>query len=446
MPHPHDTNSARKIRIRAASCLLGAVTWAALGSTARAATVIDKDGFTLDLYGIIDVGFGYLKHSYPASDVLASTVNSYNLNGSPNSFTGLYNGGLSMTRVGIQGGADLGSGRRAFFKLESAINTTYGTLANNGQAVYNNINGLRSANSASALNGQAFARASYLGFSDPVWGQLEAGRTVNLALDQVAEYDPIQASLLYSPLGYSGGIGGGLGATENTRMNNSLRYENKVAGLSFGAQYKFAGDKGSANAGNGWVGMVAYAQGPVSFKATFSQTYNTVSYPVQYSNVVAPDPNVQVENTKGFMVSGLWKITEAATLKAGYQNLDVYRPSNPNLVVQDYYGLMMPKPSVNAAGEQHFSLGWIGGDYRFGNAFTLMLGYWDIDTYNHPETGKAYLGQFFTVVGDYRFNKHFDAYAGTMIGSYSGAGLTKHAPNDAYASNGLYGVGIRLRF
>lgn len=434
------------VRTRKPLYLAAALSAALTATGARAATVFEKDGFNLDLYGIIDVGFGYLEHSYAASDQLASTINSYNLNGSPNSFTGLYNGGLSMSRVGIQGSAGFGSGQKAFFRLESAVNTTYGTLANNGQAVYNNINGLHSANSASAINGQPFSRAAYVGFSDPVWGSVSAGRTVNLAFDQVVEFDPVQASLLYSPLGYSGGIGGGLGATENTRMNNSVRYDNTVGGLRLGAQYKFAGDKSSANAGYGWVGMVGYTQGPVSFEATYSQTYNTVSYPVQYSNVVAPDPDVQVENTKGFMVTALWKITDAATLKAGYENLDVYRPSNPNLVVQNYYGLIMPNASVNAAGEQHFSLGWVGGDYKFTKAFTLLSGYWDINTYNHPETGKAYLGQFFTLIGDYRFNGHFDAYAGTMIGSYSGAGLTKHAPHDAYSTNGLYGVGIRFRF
>jgi len=72
---------------------------------AKAATLFDRDKVRLDLYGILDVGVGYLEHSYAASDVLASTVNSYNLNSSPHSFTGVYSGGISMSRVGVRGEA-----------------------------------------------------------------------------------------------------------------------------------------------------------------------------------------------------------------------------------------------------------------------------------------------------------------------------------------------------
>jgi general bacterial porin, GBP family len=251
----------------------------ALGATGvtQAATLFDMDGIAVDLYGILDAGIGTLEHSYAGSDYFASTVNPYNLNGSPHSFTGLYTGGISMSRVGLKGETDLGSGRKAFFRVESAINVTTGVLSSNGKAIYNNINGLKTANAASAINGQYFARAAYVGVSDPDWGQFELGRTVNLALDQVVEFDPVQAALLYSPLGFSGGIGGGLGATENTRLDNSLKYENKISGINFGLQYKLAGDKGGSSAGYGWVAMLGYSQGPLSFKGTFSETSNTVT-------------------------------------------------------------------------------------------------------------------------------------------------------------------------
>jgi GBP family porin len=412
----------------------------------QAATVFDQDGITVDLYGILDAGVGYLEHSYAGSDYFASTINPYNLNGSPRSFTGLYTGGISMSRVGLKGEADLGSGRKAFFRVESAINVTTGVLSSNGQAIYNNINGLKTANAASAINGQYFSRAAYVGFSDPLWGQIAAGRTTNLAFDQVVEYDPVQAALLYSPLGFSGGIGGGLGATENSRLDSSVKYENKIGLINFGLQYKFAADKSAASAGYGWVAMLGYSQGPLSFKGTFSETTNTVSWPVQYSNVLPPDPNVQVENTKGYMLTGLWKITADATVKAGYENLTISAPSNLNLVIQDYYGLIPPHPSVNAAGQQRFGVSWVGGDYRFTSQFDLAIGFYDIDTYNTPEAGKAYLALAYSLLADYTFTKRFDAYIGVMAMQYSGVGLDKHAPSDAYSSNALYGVGLRFKF
>ncbi|HEY8054263.1 MAG TPA: porin [Steroidobacteraceae bacterium] len=446
---PANTRPA-STRLRCAPARLGCLLLAAgaLGAAGvtQAATVFDQNGIGVDLYGILDAGIGTLEHSYAGSDYFASTINPYNLNGSPHSFTGLYTGGISMSRVGLKGEAELGSGRKVFFKVESAINVTSGELSSNGKAIYNNISGLRTANAASAINGQAFARAAYLGASDPAWGSLELGRTVNLALDQVVEFDPLQAALLYSPLGFSGGIGGGLGATENTRLDDSLRYENKIGGINLGVQYKLAGDKGGSSAGYGWVAMLGYSHGPLSVKGTFSETTNTVTWPVQYSNVVPPDPNVQVENTKGYMLTGLWKITADATVKAGYENLEIWAPSNPNLSIDDYYGLVPPKPSVNATGQQRFSLWWVGGDYKFTPAFDLGIGCYDIDTYNQPESGKNYLATAVSVLADYSFTRKFDAYAGVMLMQYSGAGLAKKAPALAYSNNALYGVGLRFKF
>jgi GBP family porin len=425
------------------------VAGAVLATTAtQAVTLYDKDGVAVDLYGVLDAGVAYLEHSWSGNDTFASTINPYNLNGSPNSFTGLYTGGVNMSRVGLTGSDEFGTGQKAFFRLETAINVTTGRLSNNGLAIYDNINGLHSANAASAINGQAFSRGAFVGFSDPIAGQIELGRTTNLAFDQVVEYDPVQAALLYSPLGFSGGIGGGLGATENTRLDNSVKYEEKIGstGINFGLQYKFAGDKSSSSAGYGWVAMLAYNQGPLSFKGTISETTNTVSWPVQYSNVVPPDPNVQVENTKGAMLSGMWKITSQATVKAGFEDLEIWAPSRQNLNVEDYYGIILTTPSANATGQQRFDLWWVGGDYKFTPEFDLGVGFYDIDTYNQPEAGKAYLATAVSVLADYSFTRKFDAYVGVMLMHYNGVGLDKHAPIDAYTSNDLYGVGIRYKF
>jgi general bacterial porin, GBP family len=128
---------------------------AALGiafGTARADIGISKDGLDVELYGLLDAGIGSLEHSYSASSTFASTVNPYNLNSSPNSFTGLYSGGISMSRVGLKAQADLGSDMKAFFKVESAVNVVSGVLANNGQSLYNDISALKSAPSMASYS------------------------------------------------------------------------------------------------------------------------------------------------------------------------------------------------------------------------------------------------------------------------------------------------------
>jgi predicted porin len=417
------------------------------GGIAHADIGFSKDGVSLDVYGILDVGVGTLEHSYGGSDVFASTVNPYNLNSSPNSFSGLYSGGISMSRWGLKGDADLGSGMKAFFKLESAVNVISGVLANNGQSIYNDLGGLKTANGASAIDGQLFSRAAYVGFSHPLLGSLEGGRTTNLSLDQVAEYDPVQAALLYSPLGFSGGIGGGLGATENSRLDDSLKYENKIGPVGVGLQYKLKGSQFDQAAGFGYVAMLAYSAGPVSFKGTFSEITNAVAWATQYSNVVTPDPNLQIENTRGYMLSALYKLGTVATIKAGYEYLSITAPSNTHLTdIQQYFGLTLPNPAANAGGQQHFGVLWVGGDYKFTPAFDLGIGWYDINTDNAPEVGKEYLANAYSALADYSFNKSFDTYAGAMLLSYSGAGLDHKAPILAYSSNAMYGVGLRFRF
>jgi len=171
---------------------------AMLSGAAQADIGLSKDGVDLELYGILDAGVGTLEHSYGPSPVFASTVNPYNLNSSPNSFSGVYSGGISMSRWGIRGEADLAFGMKAFFRVEGAIDVNSGLISNNGLSIYNDINGLKTANGASAINGQFFSRAEYFGLSHPEFGSLSIGRTTNLSLDQVAEYDPVQAnSTLY---------------------------------------------------------------------------------------------------------------------------------------------------------------------------------------------------------------------------------------------------------
>jgi len=191
--------------------------------------------------------------------------------------------------------------------------------------------------------------------------------------------------------------------------------------------------------------MLAFTRGGFSIEGTFSEMTNAVTWPGVYSNVVKPDPKVQVENTKGYMITALYTLGKA-TLKAGWEDVTVSAPSNPHLNVQWYYGLLLPKPSVNASGEQFLDLYWVGGEYHFTPQFSLEAGFYNIDTYNRPEVGKDYWAQAYSLLVDYQFTHSFDTYLGIMVMEYSGPGLTKHAPVNAYSSNGMYGIGLRYRF
>src|SRR6266481_8117648 len=153
--YPHRRRGARAALSGVCLVMLLSATGVALG-----ATVYDKNNVQLDLYGTLEIGLGYLQHSYDASDVLITSLDSYHLNSSPHGFTGLYNAGVSPSRVGLQGTAQFGSDQQVFFRLESGFNLASGVLTNNAQSIYNNTSALHTANAGGAVNGQALWRAA----------------------------------------------------------------------------------------------------------------------------------------------------------------------------------------------------------------------------------------------------------------------------------------------
>jgi GBP family porin len=426
--------------------LLAIAALAALAQPAHAAGFV-TDGFSLDLYGIIDAGYGHLEHSYAGSSSSFSTVNPYNLNSSHASFDGVFSGGMSMSRWGIKGAAELGQGRKAGFVLESALNAASGQTGNASTSIADNVTELRTANSASALNGQLFSRGAYVYVSDPTYGSLQLGRTTNFSLDQTGQYDPVQAAMLFSPLGYSGGIGGGLGATENTRLDNSVKYQGKFDGVDVGVQYKHGGGADAQTAGTAYVGMLGYSIGALKVEGTYARTQNSVVWGTGYSNVVAPTSSLTIEDTSGFMLSGLYRITPQATAKFGYEYTKVTAPTNTNLTdIQTYYGMTMADLATNASGKTATSTAWFGGDYKVTEALDVSAGYYDVNTTTDPEAGKQYRTNVGSLLVDYTVNRYFDTYAGAMFLHYSGAGLDKKAPVDAYANNAMVGAGMRFKF
>ena len=114
--------------------------------------------------------------------------------------------------------------------------------------------------------------------------------------------------------------------------------------------------------------------------------------------------------------------------------------------MQSYFGLQMPKPSVNASGNTFIDLYWVGGEYRVTPQFKLQTGFYNIDTYSRPESGNDYWATAYSLLADYHFTHSFDAYLGVMEMEYRGDALHKHAPVNAYSSNGMYGIGLRYRF
>jgi hypothetical protein len=106
--------------------------------------------------------------------------------------------------------------------------------------------------------------------------------------------------------------------------------------------------------------MLGSSLGPVSVKRTYSKTRNSVVWGTGYSNVVEPTSSLTVEDTSGYMLSGLYHVTPSATAKIGYEYTKVTAPFNADLTeIQTYYGMTMQQPATNASGKSSTSTFWL---------------------------------------------------------------------------------------
>ena len=218
-------------------------------------------------YGTVDVGYAYVNNgSYPSGAFYEGA--GYTIFGSPfnhHQVSTLNNNALSVSNVGVKIEEQLGGGFLAIGKLQTEFNPISGELADacasllrtSGQSlgsIENNGDGSRC--------GQAFGNSAYGGVSHPIYGTLTAGRQYSLVLDGQSVYDPMALSQAFSLIGYSGTAGGGVGSTEASRWDNSVKYiltygPFHAAGMytNGGQDTPMVGDGYAANAGVTYMGF-----------------------------------------------------------------------------------------------------------------------------------------------------------------------------------------------
>jgi general bacterial porin, GBP family len=422
-----------------------------LASLSAIAGIAHAEG-SIEIYAILDDSVAHIEHSLPPSDVHTFGFNSFNAPGQDQtSRWAVVSGAEQMSRYGLQGKETFSNGMSGFFRLEGAINAASGQIANNGRSVLNNANTLSTISSASSINGQAFSRAQYLGVSFPVFGSIQVGRTVAFSTEQTSEFDPLHASGLYSPIGYSGTIGGGLGITENGRFDNSIRYDNKIGDVSFGLQYKIGQTDSSeaADVGSALEGLVAYHAGRLTVALTGSETRNT---PALSYKLFTNDVGLRVSNTFGFMLAGKYDLTSNAAIYAGVEHTDQTIPSGSNnwsAQITSYYampiaGLVTAKAFASTWGDAPIRVLWAGVDYQFTGPLSLSVGYYNVNNEANSHNDQ-YTNQQFAFMPAYKINERFDIYAGLMIAHYSGPYLTQFSPITVATGNVLYGIGLRAK-
>ena len=448
--------------------IIAALTLITLGTSHAEVNAFNNDKIRVDLYGILDVAYGTVEHSLGINSQYSQSVNPVSPTPikasasmiAPSSTTGLFNGGLQDPRLGIKSGYDFGNGLNAFFSLEEGVNLTTGQVNNSAAALAQNGGVATTAATGGSLNGQLFNRQAFIGLAEDKLGSLSLGRNYTPLFTVASTYDPVQFAQLFSPLGFSSTYGGGGGVSEDVRVQNSLKYSNKIGLVNFGALYKYKGSVGDSTSKSAYAVNAGYVEGNLGVQAAY-QVFNDALK--GSAGTMANTVTVSAYDTKAFIIAAKYRFNDEFKAKIGYQSYTLGAASdsigttaNP-LSGLNYYGQTISKVTANTTiAPQKTNVIYIGGDYSFTNKFNLAAGIYNISQQQSADytptsasnpiakTGQASGDQrYYSLLADYQFTAHLDSYAGVMYSTYSG---NANPSATYYQSNQIIAIGTRFAF
>jgi predicted porin len=236
--------------------VLAGLSAASFSNVAQAADdgTLTWNGVTL--YGILDVGVAYQNHGTPLSQDFYTGLEYLVSKNSNKSITSFAPNGLSQSKVGLKGAENVADGLDFVFNVEMGFNPQSGKISDALASLVHN-NGVAQANQTTAADGsragQVFNGPAFAGLSSKEFGTLTLGRHNTFLNDVVGKYDPQGGSYAFSVIGYSGATAGG-GNTENTRLDDSVKYNYKYENFRLRIQERvdFGRLAERSPAGHGW--------------------------------------------------------------------------------------------------------------------------------------------------------------------------------------------------
>ena len=435
----------------------------------------------ITVFGTYDIGAGWVSHGLPENGKNYEGESLINKFGN-HPYFGIAPNGLSQTTLGIKGEREFLPGWSGVFMASTGINPQSGQLANMPGTVVDNQGLNRSAYSFSGdggRGGQAFNDQLYAGVNSQEFGQLTAGRHRPFSQELMLAYDPAGGAYNYSPIGFNGQLLQGLGATENARWDDSLKYKLTYGSAHFGAMYKFADGAGGCNYVGTLTAPVGTAQQcytPHNDAAQFSLggSYGDLSVDVVggyfHQAVILAGGNAPL-STAQLTSSTFTPISGAAVTSTGNNSgtLNGIITDTAGVAVgakytwnqfkffvgYDYENLNNPKNmlGVGANNDQggyilsqannHFyaharilQTVWTGVKYAYDPKMDITLAYYHVNQNSYGDAGQSAtcnaatqnakaaqcagtLDAVSTFV-DYHFTKHFDVYAGIEVSNVGG--------------------------
>jgi predicted porin len=458
----------------------------------------------ITLYGVLDVGAGWVSHGLPENGDNYEGEGLVNKNGRRPMFLVAQNN-LSQTGLGVRGKEQFAPGWSLVFNANTGVNPQSGDLANMAGTNTQNNGKPRAAYSYAgdgARAGQAFNDELYAGISSEQFGALTFGRERALGTDAMLVYDPAGGAYSFSFIGYNGLMAGG-GDTQDTRWDDALKYRLAHGPVHFGAMYKFADGKGGCYSANGgWSATTCTPEAPhnTAYGVDFGGVVENFSADIVYQHynqaisVVNPllgptsptqpyqsttdsinqnpisGPNlIGTYNTEYGIVTDNDAVMVAAKyvlnpLKfyGGYEYIRQVNPADPlgvGATAQGGYRLSGVEDN-NLDSPKIVQVMWTGVKYAYSPRLDVTLSYYH-EIQNDFRRPPACTPTSFrsscagtldevSLYADYRFTKRFDVYGGIAYSDVTGglAIAIPHGPGVPYYANNNTAptVGVRYAF
>jgi predicted porin len=397
----------------------------------------------ITLLGAIDVGYAFQTNGRPLGSVISglefipfTTTRNY----TGQSVSTIAHGGLQQSFIGLKIEEQLGLGWTAIGRLDTAFDPLRGTLSDGCRSFVENA-GLpynqQNSNADSGRCGQILNGNAYGGVSNAAYGTLTFGRQATFQLDAIAAYDPMELSYAFSLLGYSG-TDAGSGSTQAARWDNSVKYRYEYGPVHAGAMFSNGGS-GTGMFGTGYAFNVGGTYNGFSLDGVYTVEHGAVNLQTSVNDVAgvtAIAANISDNETWGAVgkytydfSSGLKGDGPGAklTFYAGYTHIDQSNPRDPvtsaNAQAAGGYALLVADNNAFTT-DKILQILWTGAKYELPSGWSFTAAYYHASQNSYVADGiPCTLGGASRVdcagsfdqgsfVVDYRFNKHFDVYAG----------------------------------
>jgi predicted porin len=421
------------------------------------------------VYGNIDLGYAYQNHGAPSGGSFPQVLeyNIWNAKNANRTISTVAADALQRSNIGITIAEDIGLGWQAVGKAATDFNPLSGELADGPASLLRNYGvplANQTANGDSNRAGQAFNGEAFAGVSNASYGKLTVGRQRSFQYEAFDEYDPQGLSYAFGIIGYSASFSGS-GDTEAARWDNSVKYAYQYGPVHAGAMYSNGGaDTGIFGEAYGFNLGGAYR----GFSA--DAIYQKVGDVVSASAASPTTLKAVISNNESWSAQGKYTYEFGGGLKdgaasarlsfyGGYENISFANPDgNPASFIGQTTvgGYRISAVTLNPyQTDKVLQLAWTGAKVELPSGWSFTGAYYHIEqnaflgTVSKPAAGAiqtaantpgSYNDGSFVV--DYRFNKHFDVYAGVNYSTLDG-GLSSGYLNNNQTT---VATGVVLKF